>query len=111
MGFSSLWVFSMRGCGPTPSKSNFVCGPALRVVWCFVMLCDVMYVWLDQALVAVISCCGCCKWLCVFGGSVHNEAKPIFYFGYLKERAIQCACGREMLIHTCTHTCKAHMHY
>ena len=23
------------------------------------------------------------KWLCVFGGSVHNEAKPIFYFGYL----------------------------
>ena len=21
-GFSSLWVFSMRGCRPTPSKSN-----------------------------------------------------------------------------------------
>ena len=21
------------------------------------------------------------KWLCVFGGSVHNEAKPILYFG------------------------------
>ena len=28
---------------------------------------------------------------------MHNEAKPIFYFGYLgeKEGAIQCACGRE----------------
>ena len=35
----------------------------------------------------------------MFSGSVHNEAKPIFYFGYLggKEGAIQCACGREVL--------------
>ena len=62
-----------------------------NAVWCYVMLCGVMCVWLDQALVAVIASCGCCKWLCVFGGSVHNEAKPIFYFGYLggKEGAIQ----------------------
>ena len=28
------------------------------------------------------------KWLCVFGGSMHNEAKPIFYFGYLGGRKV-----------------------
>ena len=35
---------------------------------------------------------------------MHNEAKPIFYFGYLggKEGAIQWACGREILMHACS---------
>ena len=62
MRFSSLWVFSVRGCGPTPSKSNLVCGPALRVVWCFVMLCGVMCgssLGGCDRLVVVVSGCVC----------------------------------------------------
>ena len=53
---------------------------------------------LDQALVAVIillwllyMCRPTCKWLCVFDGSLHNEAKPILFGG--KEGAIQWACA------------------
>ena len=59
MGFSSLWVFSVRGCGPTPSKSNFVCGPALKVVWCFASLdgCDRLVVVVLSGCVCLVAAC------------------------------------------------------
>ena len=73
MGFSSLWVFSVRGCGPTPSKSNFVCGPRSKgcvvfcnAVWCYVCVVGSSLGGCDRLVVVVVSGCVCLVAACVW---------------------------------------------